>query len=434
MGPGAVMFSVLRIRDYRLVATGQLLSSLGDWLLLVAAPYFVLRLTRSTLATGLSMGAETVPALLLGPVAGVFTDRWDRRRTMLTADLLRAASVALMLLVHHPGQVWLIYLALLAEASFGQFFNPAQQALIPTLVGRGSQLGAANSMAALIGGVVRLVGGPLGGALYALTGFTFVAALDMGSYLASAFLIAAIGRREPDAPPAPGGASWRNFARQMREGVTHIRATPGLPSLFTAAGVLLLGNAALTALLVPYTGTILHATAGTLGLLFGTLGVGYLAGAPISRIATAHLTDRTVMTVSAVTLGAVFAAAFNIHDTAWDLALFALIGPPAVCFLATANTYLARHTPDHLLGRTSSAYGTAQAAATLSGMLAGAILGQRIGIGATVNLAAITVVASAVATLRIPSRNCEHPGPRLASIPAVPEQTRTPNPTPDPGS
>lgn len=218
---------MLRIRDYRLVATGQLLSSLGDWLLLVAAPYYVLRLTGSTLATGLSMGAETLPALALGPVAGVFADRWDRRRTMLAADLLRAASVALMLLVHHPDQVWLIYLALVAEASFGQFFNPAQQALIPALVGRGPQLSAANSLAALIGGTVRLLGGPLGGALYALTGFAPVVALDAGSYLASALLITAIGRRcEPTAPPALDGTAGRRFAHQVRDGAIHIRATP----------------------------------------------------------------------------------------------------------------------------------------------------------------------------------------------------------------
>src|SRR3954447_15838356 len=90
-GGGAVVWEVLRVRNYRLVATADLLSSLGDWLLLVAAPYFVLRLTGSTLATGLSLAAETVPSLLLGPVAGVFADRWDRRRTMLAVDLSRAA-------------------------------------------------------------------------------------------------------------------------------------------------------------------------------------------------------------------------------------------------------------------------------------------------------------------------------------------------------
>jgi MFS family permease len=72
----------------------------------------------------------------------------------------------------------------------------------------------------------------------------------------------------------------------------------------------------------------------------------------------------------------VFAATFNTHDTAWDLFLFTLIGPPAVCFLVTVDTFIARQTPDRLLGRAGSAYGMAQAAATLVGMLAGSVLGQ----------------------------------------------------------
>ncbi|CAM5708497.1 MFS transporter OS=Streptomyces alboniger OX=132473 GN=CP975_15520 PE=4 SV=1 [Streptomyces alboniger] len=277
------MFAVLRVRNYRLVATADLLSSLGDWLLLVAAPYFVLRLTGSTLATGLSLAAETVPALLLGPVAGVFADRWDRRRTMLAVDLSRAAVVALMLLVHHPDLVWLIYVALIGEGSLSQFFGPARRALVPALVGRGPRLAAANSLSALVAGTVRLVGGPLGGALYALVGFAPVVALDAGSYLASALLIATIRNRpEPATRQHHKDISvLRRFASDLRDGALHLRTAPGLPAVLAAASVFFLGNAALTALLVPYTGTLLQAGAGTLGLLFAALGAGYLVGAPL---------------------------------------------------------------------------------------------------------------------------------------------------------
>ncbi|WP_377273576.1 MFS transporter [Peterkaempfera sp. SMS 1(5)a] len=397
------MFGVLRVRDYRLVVSGQLLSSLGDWLLLVAAPFFVLRLTGSTLATGLSLAAGTVPALLLGPVAGVFADRWDRRRTMLATDLLRAATVALMLLVHHPGQVWLIYIALIGEASFSQFFAPARKALIPALVGRGPQLGEANSLAALVSGTVQLVGGPLGGALYVLVGFAPVVAVDAGSYLASAALTVVISHRPATkAPQRLDGTALQRFAGELRAGAAHIRSTPGLPILFMVAAVFFLGNAALTALLVPYVGTVLHAAPGMLGWLFAALGIGYLAGAPLSRSVTARFTPRTITIGSLAALGAVFAATFNTHHAAWDFVLFTLIGPPAVCFLVTVDTFIARHTPDHLLGRVSSAYGMAQAAATLIGMLTGAVLGQQIGIGATVNLAALAVAASAATALLIP--------------------------------
>jgi predicted MFS family arabinose efflux permease len=399
------VFDVLRVRDFRLATTADLLSSLGDWLLLVAAPYFVLRLTGSTLATGLTLAAETVPALVLGPVAGVFADRWDRRRTMLAIDVLRAATVALMLLVHHPGQVWLIYAALIGESGLGRFFGPARRALVPALVGRGAHLAAANSVAALVSGTVRLVGGPAGGALYALAGFGPVVALDVTSYLASALLITAIRHRPEPAPARPAGSTVVNrFTGDLRAGAAHLRATPGLPVVFATASVFFFGNAALTALLVPYTGTVLRAGSGTLGLLFAALGAGYLAGAPLSRAAAARLSDRTVMISSLAGLSAVFAVTFNTHDIARALVLFVLIGPPGVCFLVTVDTCLARRTPDALLGRVGSAYGMLQAAATLAGMLGGAALGQRAGIGITADLAALCVAVSAATALLTPRR------------------------------
>ncbi|MEU9448774.1 MFS transporter [Streptomyces sp. NPDC048277] len=397
------MLDVLRVRDFRLVAVADLLSGLGDWLLLVAAPYFVLRLTGSTMATGLTLAAETLPALVLGPVAGVFADRCDRRRTMLAIDVLRAATVALMLLVHHPGQVWLIYVALIGESGLGQFFDPARRALIPALVGRGPRLAAANSLTALVSGTVRLVGGPAGGALYALAGFGPVVALDAASYLASAILIAAIRHRPgPVSPQRQRGTVLRRFADDLRAGAAHLRVTPGLPVVFATAAIFLLGNAALTALLVPFTGTVLHAGAGTLGMLFAALGVGYLAGAPLSRAAAARFSDRRVMITSLAALSAVFAVTFHTHDIGWALVLFVLIGPPGVCFLVAVDTYLARRTPDALLGRVGSAYGMIQAAATLAGMLGGAVLGQQVGIGVTADLAALCVAVSAAVALLIP--------------------------------
>ena len=139
------MLGALRIRDFRLILASQLLSNTGDWLLLVAAPFFVFELTGSTMATGLTLTAESVPAILLGPVAGVFADRWDRRRTMIATDLLRAAAVLSMIAVHSRGGIWIVYAALTVEAAFSQFFNPARRALVSNLVGRGPELSAANS-------------------------------------------------------------------------------------------------------------------------------------------------------------------------------------------------------------------------------------------------------------------------------------------------
>lgn len=417
--------TVLRIRDYRLVLTSQLLSSIGDWLLLVAAPFFVFELTGSTLATGLTLTAESLPAILLGPVAGVFADRWDRRKTMIATDLCRAGAVCSMLAVHSRSDVWIVYAALTLEAAFSQFFNPARRALVPALVGRGPELSAANALAQLVGGVIRLVGGPLGGALYVLFGFHLVVTLDVASYLLSAALTTLIHRRGlPTSParsplsppltspaqspsPPPLTSPWTRFRSDLHTGLSRVRRSPDVRTLFAVAGLFFTGNAILTALLVPYLGDVLHAGAQSLGILFGALGLGFVLGGPASRLVTDRAPDRTVITVSLALLAVVFAASFNTPHLTWDIALFTLIGPPAVCFLVTADTAITRRTPDRVQGRVSSVYLALQGAATLLGMLIGSLAGQRLGVVTTMNLAAVLIAASAVAALLIKEFDAE---------------------------
>jgi MFS family permease len=426
------MLGVLRIRDFRLLLTAQLLSSIGDWLLLVAAPYFVFKLTGSTMATGLTLTAESVPAVLLGPIAGVFADRWDRRRTMIATDALRAAAVVSMLAVHSRGEVWVVYAALTVEAAFSQFFNPARGALVPAVVGRGPELSAANSLSQLVGGVIRLVGGPVGGVLYVFFGFRWVVGLDVASYLLSAVLTVLIRHRarpgavaagatepsvdvegqgpgsEPVAVPGlepvlvPGPGPLRRFGAELRAGLAHVGRGSGLRVLFGVAMLFFTGNAMLTALLVPYLGGVLHAGAQGLGVLFGTLGLGFVLGGPLSRLVADRASERTVIASSLAVLAVVFAVSFNTPRLGWDVVLFTLIGPPAVCFLVTADTSIARRTPDRIQGRVGSVYLALQGAATLLGMIAGSVLGQRIGVVATMDAAAVLIAGSAVAALTFP--------------------------------
>src|SRR5499427_10056867 len=114
---GGVMLEALRIRDFRLLWTGSLISSVGSWLLVLAIPAHVLTATGSLRDTGLTLAAQYLPLLLLGPVAGVFADRWDRRRLMIATNLFCAGAVAVMLPGTSPGRCWVLYAALIAENS-----------------------------------------------------------------------------------------------------------------------------------------------------------------------------------------------------------------------------------------------------------------------------------------------------------------------------
>ena len=90
------MLQALRIRDFRLLWAGGLISSLGSWLLTLAIPTHIFLVTGSLRATGLTVAAEYLPLLVLGPVAGVFADRWDRRRLLIGTNLFCAGAVAVL--------------------------------------------------------------------------------------------------------------------------------------------------------------------------------------------------------------------------------------------------------------------------------------------------------------------------------------------------
>src|SRR3954451_7940251 len=122
------MLAILRQRNFALLWLGGLISFMGDWVLFIALPVYVYDLTGSALATGGMFIAQTAPRLLFGSIAGVVVDRWDRKRTMIVANLLSAAAL-LLLPVRSIADLWLVYLAAFLQASITLFFQPAESAL-----------------------------------------------------------------------------------------------------------------------------------------------------------------------------------------------------------------------------------------------------------------------------------------------------------------
>ena len=100
------MIALLRKRNYALLWSSQLISQIGNWALLAALPFFVFQLTGSVVATGIMFMVEVVPPILLGSVAGVFVDRWNRRWTMIGANVARGLLLLLLLSFRSVGQVW----------------------------------------------------------------------------------------------------------------------------------------------------------------------------------------------------------------------------------------------------------------------------------------------------------------------------------------
>ena len=103
----AVYRRLFRNRNFVALWSGQTVSFIGDYFQWLAIPILVERMTGSSLLVGMAVISSALPMLVLGPVAGVFVDRWDRKWTMIVADVLRGLLVLLCLVVRTPDQVWI---------------------------------------------------------------------------------------------------------------------------------------------------------------------------------------------------------------------------------------------------------------------------------------------------------------------------------------
>lgn len=128
------MLSMLRHRNIALLLLGQCLSRMGDWMLVVGLPIYIYQRTGSTLATGATAIASTVPNILFGSVAGVVVDRTNRQWIMVSADLLRALTLPGILLGFTGTGLWPTYIVIIVVSALDVFFEPAKAALVPRLV------------------------------------------------------------------------------------------------------------------------------------------------------------------------------------------------------------------------------------------------------------------------------------------------------------
>jgi MFS family permease len=140
------MLATLRHRDFALLWVAGFISVAGDFALLVALPLHAYALTGSAVATGGVFAATLLPSVLLGSIAGVFVDRWDRKRTMVVTDLARTFVLLPLLLL--PDTLAAIYAVTAILGTVGPFFGPAEGALLPTLVGK-ERLVSANALNSL---------------------------------------------------------------------------------------------------------------------------------------------------------------------------------------------------------------------------------------------------------------------------------------------
>ena len=334
---------------FRSLWLAQVISLTGDWFNTIASVIIVNRYSASGLAVGGLFIARALPPFLLGPVAGVVADRFDRRKVLILSDVLRAGIVLCFLLVDRPERLWLLYVLTVLQFSVSTFFEPARAALVPALV-QNDELIKANTLSSVTWSAMLTLGGAIGGLTAALFGVRISLIVDASSFLASAILVLSISGQFRSNAVHALESGWKNFV----DGLHYVRKNldVGLVTLVKALGQV--GSFDIIAAL--YAAHVFREGqegATTLGLMFTAFGVGAVLGPLIAN----RLGDSSAVWLRRAILGG-----FVCMPLAWLIVGVAPSLPIALlgCVLrgmggsvnwTYSDVLLQMSVPDHFLGR-----------------------------------------------------------------------------------
>jgi MFS family permease len=386
-----------RNRDFMLLQAGQLLSTAGSGISRIAFPLLVLALTGSPAKAGIVQAAEFVPLALFSLPAGVVADRFKRKRVMIAADVVSAAAVAFLAaaILGHHAPFWLISVVAFFDGTAAVFYMAAQSGAFRSVVPR-AQLPAAASISQGRAATVRLVGPPLGGALFAVArALPFI--VDAVSYAFSTLSV--ILMRTPFEEERE-----RDPARVRSQLVEGLRFLWDVPFLRMTAMMIGVGNFAVTgAQLVVIVLAKRHGLpSSAIGGFVALIGVTTLLGSFTSPL------FRRFLSMRAILLSEFWAASGALTFLIWPNVYVLAIALAAQAFFfpntdAAVISYRYALTPDRLIGRVVAASGNvAVLAMPLGPLVAGFLLAS---VPPRATMAVFTGSALCVAvwgTLRLP--------------------------------
>jgi MFS family permease len=355
------------------------ISQFGDGLTSFAAFILISKLTGSATAVAVMAIALAFPQLAVGLFAGVFVDRWDRKRVMVVTDLLRAALVPAFMLVRRPEDVWIFYVVGFAQATVATFFGPARSALIPTLVGKEGLL-AANGLFESSGIVTRILGTGTAGVLVGVAGGGALAfGLDAMSFLISALLVARATTPPPEAPPAGSGGAT-SVLRELGDGLRLVVAERVLIGTLAALAATNFAVSAASVIFVPFMSAVLHVRTEAMGVVELAEALGGAAGSVAVTAFAGRLDARRWMVLGVSGVGVMLAVIGGAPNFAFAVAATFTAGLGLGPISVASATLLQVFAPGDKRGRVASAMNTVFAMGQLAAMGAAGVLGDVLGL------------------------------------------------------
>ncbi len=412
-GVGKANFlTVLRNTGFRNLWLGQTISQIGDYFAFLATFVVVGSFSNDPQTTTLSISgmliANTLPRLLFGMLAGVFVDRWDRRRTMLVSDVLRAALTLAMIPAFLSKNLWLMYTLGFVMSSVGTFFNPAKTALIPKLV-RTDDLTSANALSQTSQMLAMFVGPAIAGGVFKLagTGNEWVAfVVDSTSFIVSAIAISLISVPKENSKLKTQNSKlrsvgpFRKVGQELMVGLRALTLNRSIAVLALTFAITMLGVGAINVLWITNLKVHFGFTSAELAWRISVGDIAFAAGMVITSVVAGNFFSNVapkwfivvgLLGAGLLTLPVGFAPDY------WLVVVALLLIGAFIAPMNTGTTTLMQIiVPNDQLGRVGGGIGTITESATLTSMALAGIFGAAIGIPFVFLLSGLLVTGAGI--------------------------------------
>jgi MFS family permease len=393
------MFSVFRNRRFALLWTAQLVSTIGSSLTDLAAAIFVFRVTGSALNVGLTLMVTAIPTLFVGLFAGVFVDRFDRKRILQASDLLRGLLVlTIPFLVVDHSDILVLYVILFFAAVVRQFFDPAWESVLPEIASE-EELARANSFLSISSFGSTAVGFAAAGILSGID-IHLPFFIDAATFLFSLLCVSLVKLpKHAEAPEEP--TSLGVVVSNLKSGARTLWELPILRSLLIAALPVNLSFGLWNVLLLPMAIRALNATEAEYGLQEGLTSVGFAIAALLMAKYLDRLPEVQWMASAIIGMGVfgvLYGLAPNIEIAIVIVMITGFLNAP---FGIARRTLLQRNIPRAMRGRVFSAFFVTRDVTFLLGM-AGAGLADLFDVRMLIVAASVILIGAGLLHVVLP--------------------------------
>ena len=381
--------NALRHRNFRLYVFGQLLSTMGTWMQIIAQGWLVYELSQSELMLGVVGFASAIPALLITPWGGVIVDSVSKRNLMVITQSVSMLLAFVLAALTFTGivEVWHVLVLTVCTGIINAFDGPARQAFVVEMVGR-EDMPNAIAINSMTFNSARVIGPAIAGVLLVAIGAAWCFLINGFSFLAVIGALLAMRL-----PPAPVRTSQTNPWRQLRGGVSYAIHTNEVGALLLIALSLSLFGITYSTVLPAFVDRVLHQGAAAFGAINMASGIGAVSAAVlVARYGDRGQRGRWLKRIALTYPLVLVAFAFNpIYPLA--LVLAALLGIGFMSQFTLINTLLQTQIVDEMRGRIMSLYTLTFFGLAPFGNLAMGALSEVWGIGQTIAVSALIALA-----------------------------------------